>query len=111
MPDDVIKYIVDLYSKLTGTLISEEWSSVPFRFRRGVFQGEPYSPIIFLISFNLLIQYLKTFEEQYGYKMTIKDDNNELIKSQRIITTPFKDNFKLLTGHKLRHQKLQDDFI
>ena len=39
--------------------------------------------------------------------MTLKEDNE--VKSQRIITTPFADDFNLLTGHKIRHQKLQDD--
>ena len=48
------------------------------RFRRGVFQGDPYSPIIFLICFNPLIQYLKKFEEKYGYEMTVKDENNTI---------------------------------
>ena len=32
-----------------------------------------------------------------------------VIKSQRVITTPFADDFNLMTGHKLRHQTLQDD--
>ena len=41
--------------------------------------------------------------------MTIKDESNQVIKSQRIITTPFCDDFNLLTGHKLRHQSIQND--
>jgi hypothetical protein len=41
--------------------------------------------------------------------MTIKDENKVVIKSQRVITTPFADDFNLMTGHKLRHQTLQDD--
>ena len=76
VPDEVINYIVDLYSKLNGKIVTQDWSSISFRFRRGVFQGDPYSPIIFLISFNPLIQYLKSFEEKYGYEMTIKEKNS-----------------------------------
>ena len=77
--------------------------------QKGVFQGDPYSPIIFLVTFNPLIQYLKGFEDKFGYEMNIKDADNNVIKSSRIITTPFCDDFNLLTRHKTSHQKLQDD--
>jgi hypothetical protein len=65
--------------------------------------------IIFLISFNPLLQYLKNFEEKYGYEMVVKDENYQIIESKRMLTTPFADNFNLLTGHKTRYQKIQDD--
>ena len=32
-----------------------------------------------------------------------------LLKSAKIITTPFADDFNILTRHKISHQKLQDD--
>ena len=55
VPDDVTDYITSLYSKLKGKVVTTAWTSIPFRFRRGVFQGDPYSPIIFLVCFNPLI--------------------------------------------------------
>ena len=61
------------------------------------------------MAFNPLIQYLANFEDQFGYEMTVKDENQQIVKSQRVITRPFADDFNLLTCHKLRHQKLQDD--
>ena len=41
--------------------------------------------------------------------MNIKDADNNITKSAKIITTPFCDDFNILTRHKLSHQKLQDD--
>ena len=100
---------MDLYSKLNGKVVTNEWTSIPFKFRKGVFQGDPYSPIIFLVCFNPLIQYLESFEDKYGYEMIVKDETGQVTESKRIITTPFADDFNLLTGHKTRHQTLQDD--
>ena len=56
----------------------KNWTYVLFRFRRVVFQGDPYSPIISLVSFNPLIQYLKSFEDKYGYQLGITDGGTTL---------------------------------
>ena len=106
---NIIDYILDLYSKLEGKVVTSEWESEVFKFRKGVFQGDPYSPIIFLVSFNPIIQYLKSLEDRFGYELIVKDENNEITTTKRIITTPFADDFNLLTGHKTRHQTLEDD--
>jgi hypothetical protein len=55
-----------------------------------------YSPKIFLIAFNPLLQYIKQFEEKYGYNLTLKNDENEVIEAKKIITTPFADDFNIL---------------
>ena len=47
-PNHIIKYITSLYSKLEGKVLTKDWESEPFKFLRGVFQGDPYSGIIFL---------------------------------------------------------------
>ena len=67
VPEKVIGYIEDLYSKLSGKVVTKEWTSVNFNFKKGVFQGDPYSPIIFLICFNPLLQHLKHFEDKFVY--------------------------------------------
>ena len=48
-------------------------------------------------------------EDRFGYELIVKDENNEITTTKRIITTPFADDFNLLTGHKTRHQTLEDD--
>ena len=82
-------------------MFTKDWESNFFMFLRGVFQGDPYSGIIFLIVFNPLIEYIKQHRETHGYTLTTKDKG---VKS--VVTTPFADDFNLLTHNKVIHQKL-----
>ena len=59
LPENIIHYIVDLYSKLEGRVVTPDWETDVFQFKRGVFQGDPYSCVIFLVVFNPIIQYIK----------------------------------------------------
>jgi len=56
LPQEVISYITNLYSKLTVFVKTKEWSTDKFKIGRGVSQGDTFSPVIFLISFNPIIQ-------------------------------------------------------
>ena len=49
------------------------------------------------------------FEDKYGYNLTVKNEENEVTNAKKIITTPFADDFNILTGNKIHHQKIQDD--
>ena len=95
IPTAVHDYIMNLYSMLCGTVVTKEWSSHPFKFNKGVFQGDPLSPIIFLTVFNPLLEKLK-LESHHGYK----------INNTAYITTPFADDFNLITRNKRTHQNL-----
>ena len=72
------------------------WRSNPFPFRRGVFQGDPISPIIFLMVFNPILQDLKLEEERIGFK--VGDTHH--------VTLPYADDFCLLTTNLRTHQKM-----
>ena len=61
--------------------------------------GDPYSSTIFLIIFNPLIQYIKMNSEKYGYKLNDKYIN----------TTPFADDFNIISRNKIQHQKFITD--
>ena len=56
VPTQVRKYIRDLYAQLKATIRTKQWSSPEFSVKRGVFQGDTLSPIIFLLTFNPIIR-------------------------------------------------------
>ena len=45
IPIAVHDYIINLYSMLNGTVVTKDWTSVRFKFNKGVFQGDPLSPV------------------------------------------------------------------
>ena len=59
LPSRIITYITDLYSKLKGTVETHKWKTDLFNFLKGVFQGDPFSGVIFLVVFNPILQYIK----------------------------------------------------
>ena len=59
IPTNITKYITDLYTKLKGKVCSKNWESDVFTFLKGVFQGDPFSGVIFLIVFNPILEYIK----------------------------------------------------
>ena len=75
---------------------TSKFKSKPFSFRRGVFQGDPLSPIVFLMVFNPILQSLKQEEERFGYKL----------EDKMFITLPYADDFCLITTNKRSHQKI-----
>jgi hypothetical protein len=52
VPKPICDYVLNLYSRLQGRVKTKSWTSEPFNFRRGVFQRDPLSPIIFLVVFQ-----------------------------------------------------------
>jgi hypothetical protein len=96
IPDNVKSYINSLYSNINGTVVGPGWKSERFPFRRGVFQGDPLSPTIFLCVFNPLLEYLLT-EQKHGYQL-----NNDT----KVISTPFADDFNVITTNSRTHQRL-----
>ena len=101
LPRTIIKYIEDFYKKLEGKVKTQDWETEIFKFLRGTFQGDPFSGTIFLITFNPLIEYIKTFKERQGYK----------INETSVITTPFADDFNLISNNKKKHQKLITEVV
>ena len=97
-PEKIFTCITSFYTKLHGKVITVEWESEVFQFLKGVFQSDPLSGIIFLVVFNPIIQYIKKHNEKHGYQITTK---NSTVKN--VITTPFADDFNLITHNKTKH--------
>ena len=95
VPSEIQTYILNLYSALNGRVTTKQWSSDSFEFRKGIFQGDPLSPIIFILCFNPIIRSLES-NLKYGYS----------VNDTKIITAPFADDFCLITGNKRTHQRL-----
>ena len=98
-PPEIRSYIRNLYSRLQGHVRTQQWSSSQFSFRRGVFQGDPLSPLMFLLVFNPVLSNLKTMEDRYGYALN----------DTRFISVPFADDFNLITSNKRTHQRLLNE--
>lgn len=94
-PPVIQQYVRTLYGNLTGYVKGPTWESNIFKFKKGVFQGDPLSPIIFLLAFNPILKYLK-LEEKHGYELN----------GIRYISTPFADDFNLITTNKATHQRI-----
>ena len=86
-----------LYSNQQSRVFTKTYSTGQFPFRKGVFQGDPLSPIIFLMVFNPIIEFLQS-EAHHGYDLDGK----------KIITLPYADDFCLITTNKRTHQRLMN---
>lgn len=100
LPDNVCDYLSNLYSNCQAVVQTPSWTSNSFSFKRGVFQGDPLSPTIFLMVFNPVLLHLKNMEEKFGYNL----DNGT--SSTSLITLPYADDFCLITTHKKTHQNI-----
>ena len=94
-PPQVINYVENFYNNISAKVVTKSFQSEIFSFKRGVFQGEPLSPIIFLLVFNPILQYLQE-NSKFGYKL----------QDGKFITLPFADDFCLITTDKRTHQRM-----
>ena len=109
IPEIIVNYTSHIYSKLKGKVVTPNWESDVFDFRRGTFQGDPFSGTIFLVTFNPIIEYIKKFKAKQGYKIKGPDENTP--SPTHIITTPFADDFNLISRDKKLHQNLISEII
>ena len=96
MPDNIKQYINNLYSNINGSVMGPNWKSERFAFNRGVFQGDPLSPTIFITVFNPLLEYILS-EKKHGYYLD---------KDTPVISTPFADDFNIITSNSRTHQRI-----
>ena len=96
-PSEIQYYINQFYENIVAAVQTKSFKSEIFQFKRGVFQGDPLSPIIFLVVFNPILQYLQT-QAKFGYNLKDDEDN--------FITLPYADDFCLITRDKRTHQRI-----
>ena len=96
-PPEIVHYVHNFYSNLQATVHTSSFKSEVFSFKRGVFQGDPLSPIIFLLAFNPILQFLQE-NSKFGYK----------IQEENFITLPYADDFCIISTDKRTHQRLMN---
>ena len=100
LPENICTYFSFFYANCRAVVETPSWRSQPFPFCRGVFQGDPLSPTVFLMVFNPVLLKLKNVEEKYGYKLCSDG------KTTSVITLPYADDFCLITSDLRTHRKL-----
>ena len=65
VPAEIQFYINTLYINQFSRVFTDNFSTDGFHFKKGVFQGDPLSPIIFLMVFNPIIEF------QQSYRMIV----------------------------------------
>ena len=101
LPETIVNYIRSFYKTLRGRVKTHDWETEIFNFLKGTFQGDPFSGTIFLITFNPLIEFIKRFKVKQGYK----------IRETHVITTPFADDFNLISNNQKHHQQLIHEVV
>lgn len=56
IPPVIRKYFHNLYNQSSAVVQTNTWKTEEFKFKRGVFQGDPISSVIFLLVFNPILQ-------------------------------------------------------
>ena len=71
IPSQIIRYIKDMYSNLSTYFSTKYWSTEPIAVTRGIYQGDTLSPILFLLTFSPVIEYIKSLPIR-GYSISLK---------------------------------------
>ena len=88
IPHQICQYFENYYRNEDGVVLTGKWRSERFKFKRGVFQGDPLIPTLFLMNFNPILQLLKNMEKQGC-----------------LITLPYADDFCVMKTDKRKQHK------
>jgi len=78
VPSCYIGYIKSVYSHLSAIIKCHQWTTPPIPIRRGVFQGDTMSPIIFILTFNPLLKLAEDLNKGHGFffQLSIPNSSN-----------------------------------
>ena len=96
VPRQIQCYVEKFYDNLESQVVTKNYKSCLFSFKRGVMTGDPMSPICFLLAFQPILSFLKNEEEKYGYDL----------EGNKTISLPYADDFCLATPNMRTQQRL-----
>ena len=77
LPPAVISYATSCYSHLSAYVSTADWNTTIFYIHRGMFQGDPLSPLWFNLFINLLLAYLsKSADCGYSAQLLAANSND-----------------------------------
>ncbi len=72
-PEWLVEYLLKYYDELLVRVTTRKWKTNWFFYLIGLFQGDPLSVILFLIVFNLLLDFLQS-KKELGYVPSFASD-------------------------------------
>ena len=86
-PQPVQEYFKSLYIATKSKVVTKTFHTEPFAFNKGVTQGYPMSQIIFILTFQPIIDFILK-NKKHGI----------LVNDKRVLTLQYADDFCLLTS-------------
>jgi len=71
VPQAILRYVQSFYSTLSVIISANTWETQPIPFRKGVFQGDTLSPVIFLLVFNPLLKLAEDLNSAHSYRIQL----------------------------------------
>jgi len=117
-----IRWVNTFYSNIQSCVMNNGFSSVHFDVMRGVRQGDPLSPYLFIIALETLAIYIRGSDEikginlrdEHDVKLTaFADDMTSFLKDDQSVDNLLKvlNDFGLCSGLKLNKSKLEACYL
>ena len=78
-PSSLVHYIQSFYSQLFVIVKNKSWETAPIPFKRGIFQRDTLSLIIFLLVFNPLLKLAESLNSSYGYRFQLGIEGTDML--------------------------------
>ena len=79
VPPSFKDYVQSFYSQFFVIVKGNSWETDQIPFKRGVFQGDTLSPIIFLLVFNPVLKLAESLNSSHGYQFQLKIKDTEML--------------------------------